>query len=115
MPHPSSGEIWLVLFPFSDLTATKVRPAFVLATHRQDVIILGIFSKIPSAPLTDTWVLIDPNHANFAQTGLIKASLLRTEKIATAHQSIFQKKLGNLPLDLLQPVEIAVKRALRLS
>lgn len=42
MPNPKPGEIWLVRFPFSDLTSTKVRPAFVLAIHRQDAIILGI-------------------------------------------------------------------------
>jgi mRNA interferase MazF len=114
MSQPSLGEIWLVRFPFSDLTSTKVRPAFVLATHRQDAIILGIFSKIPPAPFADTWVLIDTAHPNFGQTGLIKSLMLRAEKIATAHQSTFQRKLGQLPPDLAQPVEIALKKALNL-
>jgi len=54
MLNPKPGEIWLVRFPFSDLTSTKVRPAPVLATHRQDVIILGIFSKIPPATPENT-------------------------------------------------------------
>lgn len=80
MPNPEPDEIWLVRFPFSDLTSTKIRPAFVLATHRQDVIILGIFSKIPPEPLADIWVLIDASHPDFAQIGLIKSSLLRAEK-----------------------------------
>jgi mRNA interferase MazF len=115
MAQPNPGEIWLVRFPFSDLTSTKLRPAFVLATHRQDAIILGIFSKIPPLPFAETWVLIDTAHPNFAQTGLIKSSMLRAEKIATAHQSTFQRKLGQLPPDLVQPVEIVLKTALNLS
>jgi mRNA interferase MazF len=114
MPHPNAGEIWPVRFPFSDLTSTKVRPALVLATHRQDAILLGIFSKIPPAPLAGTWVLIDTDHPSFAQAGLIKSSLLRAEKIATAHQSTFQRKLGQLPPDLQQSVEIALKKVLNL-
>jgi mRNA interferase MazF len=115
MSQPSTGEIWLVRFPFSDLTSTKVRPAFVLATYRQEAIILGIFSKIPPAPLAATWVLIDTAHPDFAQTGLIKSSMLRAEKIATAHQSTFQRKLGQLSPDLAQSVEMALKKALNLS
>jgi mRNA interferase MazF len=115
MPNPKPGEIWLVRFPFSDLTSNKVRPAYVLATHRQEAIILGIFSKIPPAPFADTWVLIDTTYPNFAQTGLLKSSMLRAEKIATAHQSTFQRKLGDLPTDLIQLAETALKKALKLS
>jgi mRNA interferase MazF len=114
MQQPNAGEIWLVRFPFSDLTSTKLRPAFVLATHRQDAIILGIFSKIPPLPFAETWVLLDITHTSFAQTGLIKSSMLRADKIATAHQSTFQKKLGQLPSDLVPPVGIALKKALNL-
>jgi mRNA interferase MazF len=113
--NPNAGEIWLVRFPFSDLTSTKVRPAYVLSKHRQDLIILGIFSKIPPGLLADTWVLIDASHPNFAQTGLVKSSLVRADKIATAHASTFQRKLGDLSLDLSQLVETALKQALNLS
>jgi hypothetical protein len=58
MMKPKVLEIWLVRFPFSDLTSTKLRPALVLAVHREELIILGIFSKIPAADLRETWVLI---------------------------------------------------------
>lgn len=54
---PKIREIWLVSFPFSDLTATKLRPAFVIAIHREEAIILGIFSKIPHENLRETWFL----------------------------------------------------------
>lgn len=58
MPKPQPGEIWLVRFPFSDLTSAKLRPAVILAIHREEVIIVGIFSKIPTGSLQNSWVLI---------------------------------------------------------
>ena len=114
MLNPKPGEIWLVRFPFSDLTSTKVRPALVLATHRQDVIILGIFSKIPSGISEKTWVLIDDCQNYFTQTGLVKTSILRAEKIATAHQSTFQRALGAIPKELQSKITIALQQALNL-
>ena len=51
MLSPKPSEVWLVRFPFTDLTSAKVRPSLIVATHQQDVIILGIFSKIPGGTL----------------------------------------------------------------
>jgi mRNA interferase MazF len=114
MSNPNPGEIWLVRFPFSDLTATKVRPALVLATHRQDVIILGIFSKIPTGNLSRNWVLMADIHPQFDQTGLKKSSVIRADKVATVHQSIFQTQLGTLPSNQMPSVETALRSALNL-
>ena len=109
---PKRGEVWLVRFPFSDLSSTKRRPAFVLAVHGEDVIVLGIFSRVPSGPLRKTWVKIENDHPKI---GLKKTSLLKAEKIAVVHESVFQRKLGDLPPDLISQVEEALKRALLIS
>jgi hypothetical protein len=70
MSNPKAAEIWLVRFPFSDLSTTKLRPALVLAVHREEQIILGIFSKIPPGEWWETWILVREGHPNFSQTGL---------------------------------------------
>jgi mRNA interferase MazF len=62
MPKPKPGEVWLVRFPFTDLASTKLRPAFVIAAHGQDVIVVGIFSRNPAGPLRKTWTLIEDIH-----------------------------------------------------
>jgi mRNA interferase MazF len=115
MIKPKPLEIWLVRFPFSDLTATKLRPALILSMHREELIILGIFSKVPTDDLSENWVLISETHTDFTKTGLKKTSLIMADKIATVHNSVFHKKLGILPSDLFKQVEIALKKSLNIT
>ncbi|WP_306343380.1 MULTISPECIES: type II toxin-antitoxin system PemK/MazF family toxin [Microcystis] len=53
-------------------------------------------------------------HPNFSQTGLKKTSVIRTDKIATVNQSVFQQKLGILPSDILNQVQTALKKSLNI-
>ncbi|WP_341529737.1 type II toxin-antitoxin system PemK/MazF family toxin [Nostoc sp. UHCC 0302] len=115
MTKPKTSEIWLVRFPFSDLTSTKLRPALILAVHREELIILGIFSKIPVGELGETWVLISSTYPQFSQTGLKKTSLIRADKIATVNESVFERQLGNLPSDILTLVQEALKKSLNIN
>lgn len=114
MPKPKRGEVWLVRFPFTDLTSTKLRPALVIAVHGEDAIVVGIFSRVPAGTLRKTWVRIDMKHPTFPKTGLKKTSLLKAEKIAVVHESVFQKKIGKLAPDVMAQVQEALKRALLL-
>jgi mRNA interferase MazF len=111
MPTPKPGEVWLVRFPFTDLTATKLRPALVMSNHGEDIIVAGIFSRVPPS-LRTTWVLVDAQAAAFGQTGLKRSSIIKTEKIAVIHESIFQRRLGNLSPDLMTKAQVALKEAL---
>ncbi len=88
MTKPKHDEVWLVRFPFSNLTSIKLRPALVVAVHREELIILGIFSKIPVSDFRENWVLISDTHPEFLQTGLKKTSLIRADKIATVDESV---------------------------
>jgi mRNA interferase MazF len=111
---PKINEIWLVSFPFSDLAGNKLRPALVIAIHREETIILGIFSKIPNENLRQTWVLVSDQDDKFKETGLKKSSLIRADKIATVNEVVFQRKLGVLSSELTEKVTLALKKSLNL-
>jgi len=112
MVKPRRGEVWLVEFPFTDLTSTKLRPALVWAVHGEDVILVGIFSRVPAGLSRESWVLIEAQHSEFSRIGLKKTSLLKAEKVAVVHNSVFKKKLESLPKDIMVKAEEALKKAL---
>ena len=105
------GAVVLVNFPFTDLQSSKVRPALVLTQKRDDVFIVGIFSKVPPY-LQDSWIIIDEGDPGFKQTGLKKASVIKIEKIAVVHQSLIRRELGHLSPELLQKVKQILGRTL---
>lgn len=87
------GSIVLVPFPFTDLTATKVRPALVVskpARASRDVVICFITSRtdreVPHA------AALQPN----AKSGLKAPSLVRFDKIATLDRGIVLGELGRV-------------------
>ena len=105
------GSIVLVNFPFTDLQSSKVRPALVLSTKEEDVIILGIFSRVPEN-LRDSWIKIGKLNSAFRQTGLKKESIIKTEKITVVHQSLIRKELGSIPSELMQQVKQTLRKTL---
>ena len=109
------GEVWLARFPFTDLSSTKVRPVVVLAVFGEDVVVVGVFSRVPARPLRETWVLIEEGERNFAQTGLAKTSVVKAEKLAIVHCSVLQRRLGYVPPALMSSIGIALKKALYLE
>ncbi len=113
-PAPKRHDIWLVRFPFSDLASSKVRPALVLARHREDVIVVGIFSRVSAVHHDKTWVRVEEADRSFRRTGLKKTSLIRAEKLAVVHQSVLVRRLGTLAPSLAAKVDEALKAALHL-
>ena len=109
------GEVWLVRFPFTDLSSTKLRPAIVLAVFGEDAVVVGVFSRVPARPLRETWVLIDEAEHDFAQTGLAKTSVVKAEKLAIIHCSVLQRRLGRVPQALMSRIGIGLKKALYLE
>lgn len=85
------GAIVLTDFPFTDLTATKRRPALVISAdndRRTDVIVAYITSIPRNYPDA---MAIAPSRA----TGLKVASSVRFDKIATINKEIIAGRIGN--------------------
>jgi mRNA interferase MazF len=100
------GTIILVPFPFTDLSAQKVRPGLVLAhpKNSRDAVIAFIStatSKRPGRyeiPLTGA-------HPDFAITGLKRNSIIRLDKIATLDTKTVLGELGRLHSTMQQEVD----------
>jgi mRNA interferase MazF len=113
------GTIVLVAFPFTDLSATKVRPALVLSNpsmHRRerDVILAAISSLLPKRPAV-TSVIIRHTDAGFASTGLRVSSVIHCAKIVTVEGALVLKRLGRLGRGDLARIDGALARAVGLA
>ena len=86
----------------------------VLTTKGEDVIILGIFSKLPGE-LRESWIKIDELDKDFHQTGLKKTSLIKTEKITVIHRSLVRKELGHLSSELFERVRRTLVKTLEIE
>jgi mRNA interferase MazF len=67
------GKIFLVPFPFTNLTAVKLRPALVLFEGERDVVVAFVSSRVPGE-LKPTDILIEETHPDFKITGLKTSS-----------------------------------------
>lgn len=89
------GDVVLVGFPFTNLLATKKRPAVVISNTayqqgRPDVILMAITSQIRQPLAFGEYVLKD-----WQQAGLLKPSVLKP-LIATLEQTQIVKVMGQL-------------------
>jgi len=92
-------------------TIHSTGPALVLTAKGDDVIILGIFSRIPE-DVRPSWVRIDEAGEDFHLTGLKKTSVIKTEKITVLHRSLIKKELGRLSPELFKQVKRVLMRTL---
>jgi len=86
------GDIVVVPFPFSDLTAAKRRPALVVAELSGDDIIL---CQITSQNVRDSYS-ISLDEENFESGTLNRKSNIRPNRIFTADKKILLYKAGHL-------------------
>ena len=97
----TKGKIFLVPFPYDDLSTNKLRPVACLTNPigaRRHVILAYITSRIPSN-LLETDIVLDTTHPDFAATGLRQPSTIRLHQLATVSTVVVQRKLGELSSD----------------
>ena len=94
------GDVVVLPFPFSDLSASKKRPALVIAALDGDDIIL---CQITSQARADNYSIVLTN-SDFKQGSLNLTSIIRPNRLFTADKSIIQYKAGSLKDKKLEEV-----------
>ena len=105
----AAGQVVIVHFPFSDLTASKLRPAVVLPeAGRGDWILCQITSKSYG---DDKAIFLDAT--DFARGSLRVTSFVRPGKLFTAHGSLVANQVGELQPGKFSAVRDAVVRMIQ--
>lgn len=86
------GDIVVVPFPFSDLTQTKKRPAFVVTELKGNDLIL---CQITSKKSKDEYSIM-VSEKDFQEGTLHQDSQIRPNKLFTADFALIQYKIGTL-------------------
>jgi len=108
----TKGKIFLVPFPFDDVSATKVRPAVCLTEPigvYRHVVLAFITSQTPP-DLVDMDLALDPSQAYFAATGLRVACTIRLHRLVTLRTAMLQRKLGELSPALQMDVDDKLRK-----
>ena len=105
----AAGQVVIVHFPFSDLTASKLRPAIVLAeAGRGDWILCQITSKTYGDP---NGIMLTAS--DFANGSLRLTSFARPGKLFTAHTRLISESVGNLRAEKFLTIRNAIVRMIQ--
>jgi mRNA interferase MazF len=101
------GDVFLLPFPFTDLTSTKKRPAIIISSewfnqNRKDIIVIVITSQIPDTLGKDE-VLLSPAEQN--DVGLPKTSIVKVTKPITIDQMLIIKRIGKCSKRLMRKLK----------
>jgi len=97
------GAVVLVPFPYTDFSATKLRPAVVLPGHDPDIVVAFISSKIPDSP-APAGIVLTRSMPEFLKTGLKTDSVIRLDKITTIIKTMVAGTIGELPQEIRSEV-----------
>lgn len=92
------GDVVLVPFPFTDLSAQKLRPALVVGRtlgDGRDVVLAFVTSRIEPADVQAEH-LIALEGPEFSMTGLKLPSRIRLDKITTLERRLVGRRLGRI-------------------
>ncbi|MGB4334292.1 MAG: type II toxin-antitoxin system PemK/MazF family toxin [Chromatiaceae bacterium] len=90
MPQPC--DIVLLHFPFTDLSASKLRPVLVMT----DVTVSGDFLAAQVTSQIHHRVQVPLRDSDFELGRLPKTSIVRPDKIFTLNQSLVVRRVGQL-------------------
>ena len=94
------GDVVVVLFPFSDLSSAKKRPALICGVPEGDDVIL---CQITSRQITDQYAT-PLRDQHFSSGSLRQESNIRPNRLFTADSRIIQYRAGHLNDEHLEQV-----------
>ena len=108
----AKGDVVLVPFPITDLSAARVRPALIVSSedynvHSSDLIVAMVTSQPQTGPT-------DCRLQDWQEAGLIYPSWVRA-KLATLEQRLIQFSPGRVSTRDVIAVEMRLRRALGLQ
>jgi len=103
------GDVVVAPFPFSDLSATKKRPALVVATLTGDDVIL---CQITSRAIADRYA-VPLADRDFRSGGLRQPSNIRPNRLFTAESSIILYRAGTISAAKIEEVLAKLVQILR--
>jgi mRNA interferase MazF len=110
-------DVVLLSYPFTDLSASKVRPALVIspnsynATNQDGVFVLITTNTTRRSPYD---IVVMRSHPEFPTTGLRFDSAIRIDKIATLNRKLYVATLGSAGSQLQADVEKQLRLFLEL-
>ena len=99
MEGPIVGHVVTVLFPYTDLSGMKRRPAVVLAQMNEEDYLL---CQVTTNTGTPGGILI--SDSDFFEGGLRRQSLVRCDRLMTSHFSIITKSVGRLKPEIFMDI-----------
>lgn len=105
----SRGDVILADLLYTDRTGSKVRPALVVQSDRNnrrldEVILAVITSKTDRSAVEPTQLLIDVATSEGRQSGLLQISTVKCEHLITLRGSFVKRAIGHLPVALMRKV-----------
>jgi len=94
------NKVFLVPFPFDDLSATKVRPAVCLTSEikpYRHLVVAFITSQVSTNPAPTDLAILDSDK-DFSATGLKVSSTIRLHRVLTISRAIIRRELGEISM-----------------
>ncbi|MEI7843540.1 MAG: type II toxin-antitoxin system PemK/MazF family toxin [Gallionellaceae bacterium] len=100
-----AGQVVLTPFPYSDLSATKLRPVLMLrqASRFDDWLVCMVSSQLNQAD-ANLDEIISPSDTDFSNSGLKVPSVLRLSRLAVLDGSLLLGNIGAISEERLRSV-----------
>lgn len=89
------GTVVLIPFPFSDLTGLKQRPALVMSSEESQQETRQIICMMITS--TAATLSTDYRLTSWQQSGLLKPSVVKVNRIFTINSDLVKRIMGELP------------------